>query len=206
MPYHGGMQSTAAALGSATAFARAMRPDLPLVEQALESARRLFAEAEVTYLLVGGVAVIHHGYVRTTRDLDVLLERRDASNLGEALLARHGFLRTAVNRLRHVASGADVDLLFAGDPRPRHGTPPYPSPGELGRSAREADVVDLRSLLDLKLTAGRHQDLADVVALLKPLDEASYLALEAGLRQELRSALLRLRRDALEELDWERSR
>jgi hypothetical protein len=166
----------------------------------------LFAEAQVAYLLVGGVAVIHHGYVRTTRHLDVLLERHDASTLGDAVLARHGFVRTAVNRLRHVASGSEVDLLFAGDPRPRHGAPPYPSPGSLGRSAREADVVDLGSLLDLKLTAGRHQDLADVVALLKPLDEVSYLALEAGMRHELRSELLRLRRDALEELGWERSR
>ena len=206
MPYHGAMQSTAAALGSATAFARAMRPDLPLVEQALESARRLFAEAGVTYLLVGGVAVIHHGYVRTTRDLDVLLERRDAASLGEEILSRHGFVRIAVNRLRHVASGANVDLLLAGDPRPRQGAPPYPSPAALGRSAREADVVDLGSLLDLKLTAARHQDLADVVALLKPLDEVSYLTLEASLRQELRSELLRLRRDALEELGWERNR
>ena len=183
-----------------------MRPDLPIVEQALENARRLFAEAGETYLLVGGVAVIHHGYVRTTRDLEVLLERRDASSIDGTLLARHGFTRTTVNRLHHAASGADVDFLFAGEPRPRLGAPPYPSLTALGRCARETDVVDLATLLELKLTAGRHQNLADVVALLKPLDETAYLALEAGLRHELRGELLRLRRDAIEELGWERNR
>ncbi len=148
---------------------------------------------------MGGVAVLHHGYVRATRDLDLLLARADVESL-EPLLDRHGFARTAANRLRHGPSGVDVDLLFAGEPRPRPGAPPYPSPLELGRSAREPDVVDLPGLLELKLTAARHQDLADVVALLKGLDDAGYLAVESRLRPELRAQLLRLRRDALDEL------
>mgnify|MGYP003375018082 CR=1 FL=1 len=193
------MDSTAVALAGATAFARAMRPELPLVDQGLAALRRLLAEAGVPHVLVGGVAVLHHGYVRATRDLDLLLARADAARL-EPLLDRHGFERPATNRLRHRASGVDVDLLFAGEPRPRPGAPPYPSPLELGRSAREPDVVDLPALFELKLTARRHQDLADVVALLKALDESGYLAVESRLRPELRALLLRLRRDALDEL------
>ena len=193
------MESTAVALAGATAFARAMRPELPVVDQGLAALRGLLAEAGVPHALVGGVAVLHHGYVRATRDLDLLLSRSDLPRL-EPLLDRHGFARTAANRLHHRSSGVDVDLLFAGEARPRPGTPPYPSPLELGRSAREPDVVDLPALLDLKLTAARHQDLADVVALLKALDEAGYLAAEAALRSELRPELARLRRDALDEL------
>ncbi len=193
------MDSTAVALAEATAFARAMRPDLPLVDQGLTALRRLLAEAGVVHALVGGVAVVHHGYVRATRDLDLLLARADVERL-EPLLARHGFERAAANRLRHLASGVDVDLLFAGEPRPRPGVPPYPSPLDLGRSAREPDVVDLPGLLELKLIAARHQDLADVVALVKRLDEAGYLEVESRLRLELRAQLLHLRRDALDEL------
>ena len=193
------MESTAVALAGATAFARAMRPELPVVEDGLLALRRLLAQAQVPYALVGGVAVIHHGYVRATRDLDLLLEREDLGRLTPHL-AEHGFERTAENRLRHVESGVDVDLLFAGDPRPRPGAPPYPRPRDLARSRRENDVVDLPGLVDLKLVAGRHQDLADVVALLKPLDEAGYLELESALRPELRGQLCRLRHDALEEL------
>lgn len=193
------MDSTAVALAGATAFARAMRPELPQVDQGLAALRRLLAEAGVPHALVGGVAVLHHGYVRATRDLDLLLARADLARL-EPLLDRHGFERPAPNRLQHVASGVDVDLLFAGEPRPRPGAPPYPSPLELGRSAREPDVVDLPALFELKLTAARHQDLADIVALLKGLDESGYLAVESRLRPELRALLLRLRRDALDEL------
>ena len=193
------MESTAVALAGATAFARAMRPDLPLVEDGLRALRRLLEQAQVPYALVGGVAVIHHGYVRATRDLDLLLERADLPRVLQHL-AENGFERRAENRLQHVASRVDVDLLFAGDPRPRPGAPPYPRPRDLARSPRENDVVDLPGLVDLKLVAGRHQDLADVVALLKPLDETGYLELEAALPPELRGQLYRLRRDALEEL------
>ncbi len=194
------MESTAVALAGATAFARAMRPDLPVVEDGLLALRKLLARAQVPYALVGGVAVIHHGYVRATRDLDLLLERGDLARLLQHL-AEHGFERSAENRLRHVESGVDVDLLFAGDPRPRPGAPPYPRPSELARSQRENDVVDLPGLVDLKLLAGRHQALADVVALLKPLAEGDYLELESALRPELRGELHRLRRDALDELE-----
>jgi hypothetical protein len=63
--------------------------------------------------------------------------------------------------------------------------------------------VGLSGLVDLKLWADRHQDRADLVALLKRLDERQYLDLEAGARPELRTRLWKLRRDALEDASWE---
>jgi hypothetical protein len=63
--------------------------------------------------------------------------------------------------------------------------------------------VDLGGLLELKLLARRHRDLADVVELLKRLDEARYDAIEAAVERSLRPELARLRRDALEELATE---
>lgn len=95
------------------------------------------------------MAVIHRGYVRATRDLDLLLEREGLAALTPHL-AELGFERVAANRLRHLASGVDVDLHFAGDPRPRAGAPNYPGPRELARSARESDVVDLPGVLELR--------------------------------------------------------
>jgi len=199
------MESTAAALAGATAFARAMRPDLPAVDQGLAALRAALADAGVEYALVGGVAVLHHGYVRTTRDLDLLIAR-DALERALPALTGHGFERVAERRLRHAPSAVDVDLLFAGEPRPRPGAPPYPDPSRLERSPRESDVVALPGLVELKLVAGRHQDTADVVALLKPLDDGDYLELEAAVPASLRSTLLALRRDALEELALEKRR
>ncbi len=175
-----------------------MKPELPHVELGLVALRELFAKAGVDYVLVGGVAVVHHGYVRTTKDLDVLLER-SALEVLEPHLANHGFERASECRLRHTPSGVEVDLLFAGEPRPRANTAPYPHPANLGRSEREPDVASLAALVELKLVAARYQDLADLVALLKPLDEADCLRLEAATPPTLRPQLFKLRRDALKE-------
>ena len=102
-----------------------------------------------------------------------------------------------------VNPGVAVHLLVAGEPMPRPGGPPYPSPRSLPASAEDPGVVALGGLVRLKLLAGRHQDRADVVALLRRLDEPSYLALETALEApELRRRLLELRRDALEEASW----
>jgi hypothetical protein len=97
-------------------------------------------------------------------------------------------------------SGVRVDILVEGAPLPREGAGAYPSPHELGASARDPDVVDLQGLIELKLRARRHQDIADIVALLQQLDDAHFLELEAGVERSLRPALTCLREDAIEEL------
>jgi hypothetical protein len=92
-------------------------------------------------------------------------------------------------------------LLVAGDANPRG--VPYPSPTADLASATDVHVISLPGLFDLKLSARRHQDLADLVALLKPIDDPHYIELESQVTASLRPALAELRRDALEELALE---
>jgi|HubBroStandDraft_2_1064218.scaffolds.fasta_scaffold507954_1 hypothetical protein len=169
------------------------------VDEALPAVRALFAQAGVAFRLVGGIAVVHHGYARMTEDIHVLVAAGGPGVL-DSLLALHGFARESRTRLRHTATGVRVDLLIAGDPGPRAGDAPYPDPSTVAPSPRDAAVVGLAPLLELKLQAHRHQDLADVVALLKRVDDARYIELESQLARELRPKLAEMRRDALEEL------
>jgi hypothetical protein len=193
------VDATADVLARLRRFARAMSPDLPPVDMALGAVRALLEDAGARFKLVGGVAVVHHGYARTTVDVDVLLESDGPARL-RPLLASHGFEEVGPLRLRHVSTGVRVDLLVAGSPMPRAGSGEYPSPGALPPSPRDAGVVGLPGLFVLKLRARRHQDLADVVALLKGLDEVRYIEVEAEVDRDLRPALAGLRRDALDEL------
>jgi hypothetical protein len=102
-----------------------------------------------------------------------------------------------------LATGVRVDLLVEGHVIGKPGAEPFPAPESIAVSDRDPTVIDLPVLVDFKLQAKRHQDTADVVALLKGLDDASYLALEAATRPALRLELARLRDDALEELRFE---
>lgn len=180
-----------------------MNPDLPAVDAALGEVRRLLEDAGVRFKLVGGVAVVHHGYARTTEDVDVLVESGAPARL-QPSLASHGFERLSEQRLRHVATGVRVDLLVGGSPMPRAGQGTYPPPESLSASSRDPAFVSLAGLLELKMRAGRHRDLADVVELLKRLDQAHYIETEASLPADLRRPLADLRRDALDELAHER--
>ncbi len=176
-----------------------MNPDLPAVDAALGDVRRLLEDAGVRFKLVGGVAVVHHGYSRTTEDVDVLVESGASARL-EAFLSDHGFARESEVRLRHVATGVRVDLLVGGTPMPRPLSGTYPAPDSLTGSARDPAIVSLEGLLELKLRAGRYRDVADAVELLKRLDEARYIEAEAAVPAGLRPQLAGLRRDALDEL------
>ncbi len=192
------MNTTLGALERLRRFAQAMTPTASSVDLALPATRSLFEEVGGAFKLVGGIAVVHHGYLRTTQDIDVLVESRALARVA-ALAPAHGFVVETRTRLRHIASGVAVDLLVAGEHVPRPGSAPFPEPGLVAGSPDDDRVVALGPLLELKLRAHRYQDLADVVALLKPMNEARYLELEAAMALELRRELADLRRDALEE-------
>lgn len=87
-----------------------------------------FADAHVSAMVVGGVAVSILGRPRATRDIDVLTTLSD-DRWAEALssAARHGIAarvasplefarRTRVLLLRHEESGIDVDIILGGFP------------------------------------------------------------------------------------------
>ena len=155
----------------------------PLIERLLG--------ARVEFVIVGGFAVIAHGYVRATRDLDIapapslenyqrlaaLLRELDAKQIGvdahllpnqptdPAGLAEGGSfqLTTALGRL---------DILQESD-----AIPPYRRLAASSETAQfrghEVLVCSLLELVRMKRRAGRPQDVADIAALASahgPLD------------------------------------
>ena len=181
-----------------------MKPDLPQIDVALPAVRALLRDAGVPFKIVGGLAVIHHGYERYTRDVDVLVAP-DAMSTVESFLDAHGFSKISDRRIQHNGTGVFVDMLPEGAQLrgPRH-APPLPSPNDVAASDTDPEVVALPVLLEFKLDAGRRLDLTDVVQLLKRIDDTRYIYVEAAVRAEHRPELAGLRDEALQELEWDR--
>ncbi len=180
-----------------------MKPDLERVDVALAAVRALFHAAELPFKIAGGLAVIHHGYERLTNDVDVLVAKDAVGKLAE-LLPEHGFSQVSAERLCHDTTRVRIDLLREGRClRGPRAAAPLPSPLDVAGSDRDPEVVALPVLIDLKIDAGRRQDIADVVRLLMRLDDGAYIALEAAVRAVHRSELAELRDEALQELAWD---
>jgi hypothetical protein len=122
------------------------------------------------------VAVICHGYERTTTDRDVLVSYRHAKTLGNHLWDHPDWDRLEISEYAFVyrPTGVKVDFLVGRDLMTL-GQPYYfPEPNEVEHSKliEEIPVVGLHDLLYFKLLAGRLQDLADIMQLVKlHLDE-----------------------------------
>ena len=156
--------------------------------RSFEAIIRTLDGARVDYLVVGGVAVIAHGYERLTKDVDLVigLERENITRGLRALMSIGYRLaipttpeefadparREAWRRDKHM-----VVLKLWSDEHRR--TPidvfvfePFDFKRELAGAAwrdfggpAKAPILALQTLLAMKREAGRPQDLADVAAL-----------------------------------------
>lgn len=143
-------------------------------------------EAGVRYVLIGGIALIRHGVVRATRDIDAVFDpaphnleriqalaskwgatRPDGSPLPEESIAsqRSIHLRTPAGDLdlvsEKVAGVSFDDLLSRAEVRKVDGIP--------------APICSLADLVAMKRAVGRERDLADLADL-----EAAHGELPAG--------------------------
>jgi len=128
--------------------------------------------AEVRYLVVGGVSVIIHGYARTTMDLDIWVDRT-AENYQRILAAFSEFGMPTFGMTEDVFLNDDNMDVFT------FGRPPVCIDlmnkvkglvfGDSYLSALDTNLGDCRikvvsksDLVKAKLAAGRHKDLDDV--------------------------------------------
>lgn len=144
-------------------------------------------QADVRYLIVGGVAVVLHGHLRATKDLDLVIQLEPGNLLG-ALQAfdtlgfqplvpvkiedfakpknREAWIREKnmmVFSLWHPENPTQKIDLFVEEPFDFEAV--YARASTKSLSTTSVPVVSLDDLMEMKRAAGRPQDVADLETL-----------------------------------------
>ena len=143
------------------------------VHEALREITRRLDGLGVPYAVVGGLALLGHGYRRFTEDVDLLVTKEDLKRVHERLTGL-GYLPKfrGSKHLRDTTRGVAIEFLTTGD-YPGDGKPKpvaFPDPADVSVEIGGVRYVGLPTLVELKLAsgmtnAGRLKDLADVVEL-----------------------------------------
>jgi len=159
----------------------ALRPGDPKRKLVHELAR-IARELKIRPVVIGGLAVNHHGYLRVTVDVDLLLSKEDAARLFRRLKEELGWKRYGEG-FRNLDLNADVHI---------HVVDCLP----LARSirVRPIPVPALEDLLALKVTSDLAKDDADIAELLK-LRPVQIESIHAATRKRLRTKQARLHLD-----------
>src|SRR5207244_1056284 len=140
---------------------------------------RVLQATRTEAVLGGGWAVWRHGYVgRVTQDLDIALPTAHIDEfIRVASVAGFDVLPVPAGRwpkLHHHDTGIQVDILPEGA-RPGTAARPAPTtippPSRMGAAGSQLRYIDLPSLVELKLAAGRVKDDSDVVELIRANSE-----------------------------------
>jgi hypothetical protein len=170
------------------------------VHKSMRRIIRRLERAGIPYAVIGGMAANAHGYRRTTNDVDLLVTAEGLAEFRKRFVGKQyrlveGRSRRFVDR----ANDIQIDLLVTGG-FPGLGTPgpiSFPDPDAAAEVINKVRVVNLLTLIQLKLAARRYRDFADVVSLIRVhnLDESYAKQLHRTVRQDFIECLEEKRRE-----------
>jgi putative nucleotidyltransferase-like protein len=181
--------------GGATAIEEAerffMKDDA--VHKALRNITARLEELGIPYAVAGGMALVGHGYRRTTVDVDILVTPEGLAAIHQRLEGL-GYVPpfAGSKSLRDVETGVRVEFLVAGQ-FPGDGKPKpvaFPDPSTAAVEIGGIRYLKLNKLIELKLASGltnplRLKDLGDVQELIRSIRPPRELAeqLDPSVRQ-----------------------
>lgn len=146
----------------------------PKFAKALATLDALSRKEAIPMAIVGGLAAIHHGYERLTKDIDVVVRSEHLDIL--ARVAPHYGIKVIWNdpegwhKLQ--CSGVPIDVIPEGRKARKDAPSAIPGPEELG--VREgAGYAGIAGWMETKLGSYRVQDRADVVQVIKATTAAT---------------------------------
>jgi hypothetical protein len=157
-------------------------------------------KAKIPYAIMGAMAVNAHGAERTTKDVEVLVTQEGLDLFRLRYVGKsYDAVPERPRRFVEKRSKVSIDFLvtgrFPGSGKP--GPVAFPHPDEASQRIKNAKVVTLPQLIQLKLAARRHQDFGDVVFLIRihDLDESYLEKLHPSVRDDFVECLEEKRRE-----------
>jgi hypothetical protein len=148
------------------------------VYAALKTITAKLNELQIPYAVAGGMALVAHGYERTTVDVDILVTEEGLKRV-HAELEGLGYVPpfAGSKHLKDVQHKVRIEFLisgqFPGDGKPKPVA--FPDPLQAAIDIRGIRYIRLPILIELKLASGmtnpgRLKDLADVQELIRHLN------------------------------------
>lgn len=127
-------------------------------------------EANIDYVVIGGLALNAHNYARQTVDVDIVLTRADYDKFKQRY-AGAGYVQAERPARRFIDSSSEVaiDVLIAGElagRRSKNKSVRFPDPAQAEMHG-DLRTISLARLIELKLVTWRYKDWGDVVELIR---------------------------------------
>lgn len=135
-------------------------------------------ELSIPYAVMGGMALVAHGYLRTTEDVDILVTQDGLLEIHRSVVGL-GYrpVFEGSKNVRDTRTGVRIEFVVAGG-YPGDGKPKpvaFPDPSQVAVEIDGIRYIGLSTLIELKLASGmsnpgRVRDLGDVQELIRVLN------------------------------------
>ena len=140
-------------------------------DKGLEVLKTLSQKEGIPIAIVGGMAAIHHGYERLTRDIDVVVAQKHLDTILR-VAPKYGIKviwHDPQGWHKLSFEGVRIEIVPEGGKAKKDAPTTIPGPKQLGVAAG-SDYANLEGWVETKLSSGRGLDRADVIQVLKRID------------------------------------
>ena len=152
------------------------------LEKSLKAITKLLKDNDINFTFIGGAARNQYKYLKTTEDVDLLIDVNDKQKVLDLPI---GFIRKLNNRGKKFKlhePETDIDVIYSGEMAgSKESNIPYENPKKITAVIRGMPFISLKQLIRYKLASGiyghlRFKDFDDIIELIKqnklPLDYA----------------------------------
>lgn len=145
------------------------------LKKGLELITTILDKNNISYALIGGLALAARGIVRATQDIDFLIDDKDKDLLKRALQQNHFEIVHETSEVIQFKGPAFVDFLLAKRPLSRKMLTNATLVGQF-----PAKVIQLEDIIGLKIQAYKNdpsrefQDKADILSIMKQNEDLDF--------------------------------
>jgi hypothetical protein len=170
------------------------------LEDTLKKAVSVLAQWDIPHYVCGGLCVQERGYPRLTVDVDLVVPN---VQLTVWRLQQSGLFRAVpgtYSKVKDKETGVEIDLLWGGSTKSTgHISAPMPT-----TVSDEPTYLGLNELIEMKLSAGRAKDVADVVELIKANNPPRNYDIDLSMLDAYQRAWDTAAREQEGQLDWQK--
>lgn len=135
-----------------------MESFLDEINQAMRNITALLKKNRIDFCFIGGAILSKYGYERTTKDIDILIDKKDKSKFNKLENEYYLSNSSGNKHIEWIRPQTEIDIIYSGEYSGSSNGIKYETPNKISHIENNLPILNLSAMIQYKLCAGLYGD------------------------------------------------